>query len=222
LFERRIKYRSNDTAETLKLLLKVDLKGVRRLPALASTKMSLAELQCASYEVCGCEPLHDLKNLISVLMEELPYQIQDKNSRKALQDFIHLLEGEKVLIRGCDARLNLIKLTVKLGEPQFRGGDKQLDLAYKTCLALTELERLAYQPSEGRCPRDILRMHLQALVFATGYHELFTPLKRPSKERKVFGAPFHAVVNHFPELYRMCSLRSVVAEASERCFHKLR
>ena len=38
----------------------------------------------------------------------------------------------------------------------------------------------------------------------------------------MFGAPYHCVTVHMPELYRIVSLRSIVTETSERIFHELR
>ena len=87
--------------------------------------------------------------------------------------------------------------------------------------ALTELQRLAYQTQEDRTCRDALRFHLNALVFSVLYTELFASPKNKSL-RAMFGAPYHSIVCHMPQLYRIISLRSIVTETSERIFHELK
>lgn len=60
-----------------------------------------------------------------------------------------------------------------------------------------------------------------AYIFSLNYTRLFNdPVKHT--ERKMFGGPYHSVVKHMPEQYRMVSLRSTVAEAAERMFSELR
>ena len=39
------------------------------------------------YEVALCDPLHDLKNLISRIFEELPYQVDNPELKKDISDF---------------------------------------------------------------------------------------------------------------------------------------
>ena len=59
------------------------------------------------------------------------------------------------------------------------------------------------------------------LIFAAAYQEVFTePIK--NTERKAFGGPFHAIATHFAPMYRLVSLRSVIAEAAERTFNTLK
>ena len=88
-------------------------------------------------------------------------------------------------------------------------------------LALTELQRLAYQLAADRCPRDTLHFYLQALVFAVQFSEVFANLDK-GKYRSMYGAPYHCITVHMAEIYRMVSLRSIVTETSERIFHELR
>lgn len=86
---------------------------------------------------------------------------------------------------------------------------------------LTELQRLAYQTAEKRMTKDVLRFHLQALLFSVVYTEIFRNPKRVSK-RAMFGAPYHSIVCHMPQLLRIVSLRSIVTESSERIFSDLK
>ena len=82
---------------------------------------------------------------------------------------------------------------------------------------LCDVQRLAYQRADDRQRADVLRFHLNAFQFANRYQEIFGHLQ--DKHRKLFGVPFHSIVAHMAELYRCISLRSIVAEASERSFH---
>ena len=53
------------------------LLGVKRLPALLTTGLSLEEIGIPRYEIANCEPLHDLKNVINHLLNELPHHLDD-------------------------------------------------------------------------------------------------------------------------------------------------
>ena len=87
--------------------------------------------------------------------------------------------------------------------------------------SLTEIQRLAYQLDEERSLRSVLRFSLEALKFSVRYSEIFSQLKHNSP-RNMFGAPYHAVTCHMPEMYRYVSLRSIVTEQNERIFHDLK
>ena len=67
----------------------------------------------------------------------------------------------------------------------------------------------------------MLHFHLQALVFAALYFEIFASLKHV-KGRAMFGASFHSITVHMAELYRIVSLRLIVTEAAEQIFHHMR
>lgn len=86
---------------------------------------------------------------------------------------------------------------------------------------LCEIQRLAYQLSHGRSKQEILRFHVLTFQFGLLYQEIFSEPVEVSK-RRLFGTPFHSVSKHMPQLYRCVSLRSVVAEASERLFGDMR
>ena len=92
---------------------------------------------------------------------------------------------------------------------------------YKMLRALCTIQSLAYQTADKRCPRDILRMYVATYRFSMRFSEIFKSPKNLSV-RKMFGTPYHSLVKHFPELYRLVSLRSVVAEAAERLFTDFR
>lgn len=53
-------------------LTTLNVLGIRRAPALLTTGESLEAIGLVDYEIATCEPLHDLKNCIQHIMEELP------------------------------------------------------------------------------------------------------------------------------------------------------
>lgn len=87
--------------------------------------------------------------------------------------------------------------------------------------SLCEIQKLAYQLSSDSTKKDVLHFHAMAYVFATNYTQTFRSPERNSV-RKMFGCPYHSVTKHMPNLFRIVSLRSVVAEAAERMFSALR
>jgi hypothetical protein len=92
---------------------------------------------------------------------------------------------------------------------------------YRMVFYLTEIQRMAYQTASKRTSSDMLHYHVVTYQFGRLYSQIFANPEKLSV-RKMFGAPFHCVVKHMPELYRCVSLRSIVAEASERVFHDIR
>lgn len=78
-----------------------------------------------------------------------------------------------------------------------------------------EIQKLAYQRWESRTTKDILRLNLMALKFATNCQQVF-------KNKTFYGAPFHCITTHMAECYRLVSLRSTVTEAAERQFNDIR
>jgi hypothetical protein len=74
------------------------LLGVRRLPAICSTGRSLAELGCEMYEVVLCDPLHDFKNLIFHILEELANHIDNVNLQHDVKEFCKKAIGKYIQV----------------------------------------------------------------------------------------------------------------------------
>ena len=92
---------------------------------------------------------------------------------------------------------------------------------YRVLIALVELQKIAYAEECERSPRTVLRAYNQSFIFALLYMKLFNkPIK--SRERAMFGMPFHALSHHLPDMIRLVNGRSIVAESAERHFGKLR
>ena len=90
---------------------------------------------------------------------------------------------------------------------------------YKILFSLCAIQRLAYQPDDKRCSRDVLHFYLQATTFSTGYCETFpsNDLKK-IKTRAMYGNPFHSLIAHMADLYRIISLRSINTEERGRTY----
>ena len=116
----------------------------------------------------------------------------------------------------CKSQISYLKILVM---NHFRTGMK----IYKMLFSLCEIQRLAYQPDDKRCSRDVLHFYLKATTFLTGYCEMFPPnnLKK-IKTRAMYGNPFHSLVAHMADMYRIVSLRSIVTEGCERTFLEYR
>ena len=64
-----------------------------RLPALLTRGNTLSEIQCSQLEISPCEPLHDIKNVISIILDEMPAMIKSPTLKKSLSAFCSDLTG---------------------------------------------------------------------------------------------------------------------------------
>ena len=81
-----------DKKSQLEDLLKEELHGVQRVPALLFT--SLESINCASYEILSFEPLHDIGKHIENLLTELPDHLPTSEASK-LKAVLELSIGGK-------------------------------------------------------------------------------------------------------------------------------
>lgn len=91
-------------------------------------KLTAAELGIPKYEVLGCEPLHDITNVVQNLKSELPNNIDDKAAKQEYDKFYQTTIGDKNQLKGSDARLYAIKLTKFTQYLQGRVAKQILDL----------------------------------------------------------------------------------------------
>ena len=68
-----------------------------RLPGLLTYGDTLSDIECAELEISMCEPLHDLKNVISIILNEMPGQIESNRLTKSISDFCEKLAGNTML-----------------------------------------------------------------------------------------------------------------------------
>lgn len=69
-------------------------EGVKRPAALLTTgDVTLLP----TYEIMMVEPLHDLKNVINRVFEELPYSVSEPPLKQRITGAIELLKGESIV-----------------------------------------------------------------------------------------------------------------------------
>jgi hypothetical protein len=139
--------------------------------------------------------------------------------QKEYQTFCELLIGDKNQIKGSDARLYAIKLA-HFSQSKYEEGVLNYDIP-ALCTALTEIIRICYSTEDERSPKLVLRLYNQC--FQLGLlvaHVIEKPVKLSL--RKFFGIHFHSLVIHFPEIYHLFCLRSLIPEDEERTFGDLR
>ncbi|CAC5356745.1 unnamed protein product [Mytilus coruscus] len=197
------------------------LHGIVRPPALmlSHPKKSSSELNIGQYEVLGCEPLHDITNLVQNVITELPNHIKDPAVQKQFQHFTATTIGNKNQLKGSDARMFAVKLT-KFATTLYM--NQQLDTNIMELInSLIDIVHICYSPYESRTPKSILRLHNQCFKFGIIGRIVFgIPTKMTT--RKFFGSHFHSLTTHASETYRIFNLKSIVTEQEERCFWDLR
>lgn len=58
----------------------------------------------------GCDPLHDITNVVQNLISELANYIDYKAAKQEYDEFCQTTKGDKNQLKGSDARLYAIKL----------------------------------------------------------------------------------------------------------------
>ena len=181
-----------NTKEELRTLLKEELHGVQRVPALMyhNPDLSLDEINCGDYEILGFEPLHDISHHIENIRTELPSHLPKKEASE-LNALIEFCIGGKETKMAFDYRCTLILIS-----NQIRGKiGSQAQLLLDT---LVEIQEIAYNSEAQRTPRSVLRMHN-----LTWYHAMLCrtvigfQLKKLTV-RKFYGTYFHNITSHAP------------------------
>ena len=94
------------------------LTGMIRLPALLTHGDTLSDIECAELEISMCEPLHDLKNVISIILDEMPSQIESIPLRQSITDFCVRLTGNPNLhFLNCSMLINHNSVPHSKNEP---------------------------------------------------------------------------------------------------------
>ena len=204
-----------NSKEELQNLLKEELHGVQRVPALLyqNPDLPLDEINCGDYEVLGFEPLHDISHHIENVLTELPSHLS-KDEASELNALIEFCMGGKETKRAFDYRCALILIS-----NQIRGKiNPKAQLLLDT---LVEIQEIAYNSEAQRTPRSILRFHN-----LTWYHAMLCRmvigfrLKKLSM-RKFYGTYFHNITSHAPIQNRLISGRSANTEEQERIFNAI-
>ena len=163
----------DDKKKELEDLLKEELHSVQRVPALLFTHpdKTLESINCASYEILGFEPLHDIGKHIENLLTELPDHLPTNEASK-LKAVLELSIGGKETKRTIDYQSGPLII---------------ID-------TLVEIQVIAYSSEAQRTPRSVLRLHN-----LTWYHGMLLcrsvigfSLKQMTT-RKFYGNYFHNI-----------------------------
>ena len=196
-------------------LLKDELHGVQRVPALlfTSPNKTLESINCATYEILGFEPLHDIGKHIENLFCELPDHLPSNEASK-LKAILELCIGEKDTKRTIDYRCALIVVS-----NQLRGSlNSKVQLLLDT---LVEIQEIAYNSEEHRTPRSVLRFHNLTWHHAMLCRSVIAFSQKQMSTRKFYGNYFHNITAHAPIQNRLISGRSANTEEQERVFNSI-
>ena len=80
--------------QELRSHLKEKLLGIRRRPALLYMGETRKVVGCGKYELCKCEPMHDLKNVITSMLEELPRIVVSSQLKAQITELKTTLSGK--------------------------------------------------------------------------------------------------------------------------------
>ena len=204
-----------DKKKELEDLLKEELHGVQRVPALlfTSPNKTLESINCASYEVLRFEPLHDIGKHIENLFGELPDHLSSDEASK-LKAILELCIGGKDTKRTIDYRCALIVVS-----NQLRGSVNQVvQLLLDT---LVEIQEIAYSSEAQRTPRSVLRFHNLTWHHAMLCKSVVGFSLKQMTTRKFYGNYFHNITAHAPIQNRLISGISANTEEQERVFNSI-
>ncbi len=205
-----------EAKEELQNLLKEELHGVQRVPALLyqNPTLPLDSINCGDYEVLGFEPLHDISHHIENVLSELPEHLPKKEACE-LNALIELCLRGKETKRAFDYRCALILISNQIRHKINAQAQLLLD-------TLVEIQEIAYNSDAQRTPRSVLRLH-----HLTWYHAMLCRrvignfnLKKLTV-RKFYGTYFHNITSHAPIQNRLISGRSANTEEQERVFNAI-
>ena len=95
------------------ITLKEALQGTQRVPSLLISKPTEQVAALSQYEIFTSEGLHDMKDHIKNIFEELPRRL-DCARKSALERLKDLELSTRCLARGCDYRRAAVKLPLLL------------------------------------------------------------------------------------------------------------
>lgn len=220
LDSRNIEYDGTKKAQVKEELINAH-HGIARPPALLFQDLckTADELNLGSYEIVGCEPMHDLTNIVMHVITELPNCLTDPSTQKEFKRFQAGTVGARTQIKGSNARLFAVQL-VKLATT-FHEQNLISDNIMQLISSLEDIISICYSNFESRTPKNVLRLHNQTFIFAIMCRIVFGI---PSKltPRKFFGSHFHSITIHAAEIYRIFTLKSILTEKEERCFADLK
>ena len=202
-----MKFDAQYKKEELVALLRHELKGVARVPALLTRDpmQNIATSVLSDYTVFPCEPLHDLKGHINNVLTE----VQAHMPREAAQDLKEMINNtvDPHKGRGCDWRHAVMLAAAKL--PKTTASHRVI----RMIRSLAEITSICYLPEAKRTPKLVLHL---ALCLWRHFGLLKQVCSKPKMTLdRLYGGYLHGLL-HTPQQLMIVSLRSCNTEALER------
>ena len=213
--DREIPHYKKQTKKDFEILLKEDLAGISRAPALCygNENIKMEKLNLSMYEVCPIEPLHDCKGHIKNIWEALQEAL-DKPEKELLSQILEGCYGSKDKVTGSDYRLSTIIVYQNMKGKCLKDTEDLL-------LTLVEITKLAYTKAKYRNQKYILRLYNITFKHAMlCINQLRGAVKKISVQ-KLFGVYFHSITSHLPQVARIIAPSSIHTEDEERMFSKI-
>ena len=166
------------------------------------------------YEVFASEGLHDVKEHVKHVLEELPAHLNGK-AKTTFVGFLSKETKSRALLRGSDYRRIVTML------PSVMQSSDLPDNISVLINTLAELAKLLYATDSDRTPRMVLRLYNVAFIHAVACVTILDPPQILSRGQ-MFGLYFHKLTSHSPEETRIVSGYARLTEQDERQFKELR
>ena len=215
LHERNVAYRIDSNIDELRDKLIKEMCGIQRVPSLLfnqpDTDISSTELR--SYEILGCEPLHDIGNHIKNLFFEIPHHFEDVVKIRSL---IEATFNDKDSRRCVDYRSSLIKVYIfcKQNYPEHP--------VTSILFTLCEIQRVLYEDESKRTNESILHLYLQTFLHVILLKTHFEKNLKSTTKRKFFGKYIHTIMSHASHQIRTLNGQSSNTENEERFFSTIK
>ena len=187
--------------------LKQVLHGVQRVPSLLlfAPETALSELHLSSYCVLPCEPLHDFKGYLAIVLRKLPSILPQSTMKSSVSDCVDMLY-KKSKVYGSDLRSTLVDVA-HIFAKSMQGPQTKTIFDFVSCLV--QISRILYSKDSDRSPKQCLQFYNCAFMLHQLHCDLF------GESTSIY---FHALLTHCPVQHEVVCSRSTNTEAEERIF----
>ena len=211
--ERREENTANKKKPELEEMFTELRAGINNVPALLQKDptVSISSLHLDRYEIRPTEPLHDIKDHLSNMIEEIRAQ---GNVKTQLEKVMSAMLSKETL-RASDYRKAVIVLYKILSECN---ADSEIVHILRTGMEITEL---LYSSADKRTATTILRLH--NISFQHGMLCASVFIRPTTKTRRaMFGRYYYSLTTHAAIVNRTTALHSLNTENEERMFQQMK
>ena len=215
LSKHKVDFKGKSTIKDLSPMLKLTLKGTKRVPILLfyNPSADLEHLNLSFYEVAMLEPMHDIAGHIENILTELPHHMRPKD-KELFDKCFSICIAERQRRRCCDWRKFLLVMTLYLD-----GIDGKVLRLLKT---LSEVQRILYLRDDERTALEVLRLHNSCFEHYILMKEIFSGKLIGLTRERLYGKYMHNLLVHAPIQYRVVSGDSINTEDEERQFNEIK